>query len=79
MKKKDTHISRVEVTSRDGKRHSAEIRYSIHEDPVLVATAFASKYDVSRKDYEALLEFLRKIMKFNDENANDKSDRSLLE
>jgi len=60
--KKSDFVSNVKVTSRDGSRHSVDIRFSLDEDPVLVATSFASKYDIARKDYEALLKFLREKM-----------------
>ena len=60
-KTNDIFVSTVKVTSLDGSRHSVDIRFSKNDDPVQVATMFASKYDISRKDYEALLKFLREM------------------
>lgn len=60
-KTNDIFVSTVKVTSLDGSRHSVDIRFSKNDDPVQVATRFASKYDISRKDYEALLKFLREM------------------
>ena len=58
-KKSESFVSTVKVTSIDGSRHYVDVRFSQDDDPVQVATAFAAKYNVARKDYEALLKFLR--------------------
>ena len=58
-KKSESFVSTVQVTSVDGSRHSVDVRLSQNDDPDQVAIAFAAKYNVARKDYEALLKFLR--------------------
>jgi len=58
-KKSESFVSTVQVTSVDGSRHSVDVRFSQNDDPDQVAIAFAAKYNVARKDYEALLKFLR--------------------